>query len=149
MSFIELIRAIGYNDITEDLNSLPKRYIADNDMIYILYKNSQYEMNAKDFILLSKQGVYCPIIKSYDADDLMIFVCDKPNNEDYSYKQLEDLKIRINRLHQSGYSIDGNIEPEVVNNRLVIKPSGFLVNQFSILYLKGVNSNNNAIEDLL
>jgi len=150
MSFIELIKSIGYNKVKEDLKSIPKRYIADDNMIYIVYKSSQYEMNSRDFVLLSEQGVFCPIIKSYDADDLMVFVCDKPsNNKSFSYDLLADLKIRINRLHQSGYSIDSNIEPEFVNDRLVIKPSGFLVNQFSILYQKGINTNNNDIEDLM
>jgi hypothetical protein len=150
MKFNRLIKNIGYNNIVEEEDSIPKRYIADDHMIYIVYKKSEYEMNSNDFILLSKKGIYSPIIKSYDVDDLMMFVCNKPTRYIKStFIKKQDLKIRINRLHESGYSIDGIIEPEIVDDRIVIKPSGFLINQFSILYQKGINSNNSDIDDIL
>jgi hypothetical protein len=160
--FIKLIKdKIGLNitnfeEPQEFSYSIPIFFTEKYD-IYYLPLISQLTMTYKEFKYLSSFGIFPIIIEKYMLDNSsMILLCEKilPIEKNKSLiNKLLDLKIRLERLHQAGFSLDTVIPLQIYstsdNDRVVIKPNGFLLDQFSDLYQKGVNHNIIDIDNIL
>jgi hypothetical protein len=126
------------------------RYVTEDSMIYILPKDSNSVITSKNFEFISNQGIFPLILEKYDAITHDLFVCEKTESiNSYSLKELEDLIVRFHSLHSGGYSIDiQNFMIEKTKTRYVVRPTGFLQDQFSLLFRYAVNKNNIDINKL-
>jgi hypothetical protein len=126
------------------------RYVAEDEMIYILPKDSNSVMISKHFEHICNQGIFPSIIEKYDAMTHDVYVCEKSENiGELSLKELNDLSIRFESLHEGGHAIDiQDFLIEKTNNRYVVRPTGFLQDQFSVLFRYSVNKNNMDLEKI-
>jgi hypothetical protein len=137
---VNQIRSIFEKDFSDYFIN---RYVTDDEMIYILPKDSNSTMIDSNFKIISKNGIFPKIKESFDAITHTIFVCEKTQPiVDINIKELDDLKLRFECFHQGGHAIDiQNFLIEETDHRYTVRPTGFLQDQFALLYRYSVNKN--------